>query len=246
MGGDVRRAWLWAWVSLGLVGCAGGVENPTATTFGPPSPGSTPMPATSGDDEHEDDDPFPDPDPIETTTGWPPPDETTSFGDESTSLPADETTFGGETTFGDDGPVGECPNVDTCNGASGLGLVSGDTGSQTLGTSGSEPTWVEFQVTENDDSLVGSQLSFTVTLLSPAGNDFDLYVYRSAAGGASGCNGMMQQSMSTGSEDAVSMTWGEGVVPNGLDDGVWVAVEIREKNDVCAAQEWVLEVEGNT
>lgn len=244
-GHAIRRWSRWSWIPLGLgLGCAGGVENPD-TTFGPPG---GPVPATSsdeseGDELDSDEDPFPDPDPIDTTTGFPPPDETTTgIGDGTTSSEPPP----GDSTTDDGGPTGDCPNVDTCQGASGIGLVSGDSGSDTIGAGGSEPTWLEFQVTENDDSLVGAQLSFTVTLLSPAGADFDLYVYRSGAGGASGCNGTMQSSMSAGSQDAVSMTWGEGVVPNGLDDGVWVAVEIREKNDVCSAQEWVLQVEGNT
>lgn len=233
----------WHALVLALVpACAGGVENPD-TTFGPPG---GPAPATSSDESDDDgletDDPFPDPDPIDTTTGFPPPDETTSIGDGTTSFDPPP----GDSTTDDGGSTGDCPNLDTCQGASGIGLVSGDQSSRTLGASGSESTWLEFQVTENDDSLVGAQLSFTATLLSPAGADFDLYVYRSGAGGASGCNGTMQSSMSAGSQDAVSMTWGEGLVPNGLDDGVWVALEIRAKNDECSAQEWALEVEGNT
>jgi hypothetical protein len=237
-------AWVsWTPLVLGL-GCAGGVEHPD-TTFGPPGGpvgGGTSDTESMGDelDDEDDDDPFPDPDPIDTTTGSPP-DETTWVGDDTTtSPPPDETTDDG-------GPMGECPNLATCQGASGIGLVSGDEGSRTIGASGSEPTWIEFQVTENDDSLVGTQLTFTATLLSPAGADFDLYVYRSGAGGASGCNGTMQSSMSVGAQDAVSMTWGEGVVPNGLDDGAWVAVEIRAKDDICAPpQEWMLTIEGNT
>ena len=238
------RPWHALALALGAA-CAGGVENPD-TTFGPPG---GPAPATGSDASDDDpgdatfEDPFPDPDPIDTTTGSPPPDETTtSVGDGTTTFEPPP----GDSTTDDGGMTGDCPNVDTCQGASGIGLVSGDSGSDTVGASGSESTWIEFQVTENDDSLVGAQLSFTATLQSPAGADFDLYVYRSGAGGASGCNGTMQSSMSVGSQDAVSMTWGEGLVPNGLDDGVWVAVEIRAKNDECSAQQWVLEVEGNT
>lgn len=230
------------------LGCAGGVENPGMTTFGP-SPGSTPMPATAGDDEESDDDPFPEPDPIDTTTGWPP---ATSVGDETTSF-GDETTFGDETSGGppDDTttgePMGDCPNLATCQGASGIGLVSGDEGSQSIQTSGSEPTWIELQVVETDDSLVGSAMSFTVTLTSPAGANFDLYVYRGVEGGNTGCNGLMQMSTNGGAQDAIAMNWGEGLVPNGLDDSVWVAVEVRAKDDMCMPpQEWTLTVLGNT
>jgi hypothetical protein len=225
-------------------GCAGGVDNPNVTTFGP-SPNSGPTPATSSDDESEgDEDPFPDPDPIDTTSGWG--DETTSFGDETTSF-GDGTTSVGDSTGDDGGSVGNCPNVAMCASAPGLGSISGDDDSSPIVESGSEPTWIEFQVTENDDALVGSGMSFTATLQSPAGANFDLYVYRGVEGGATGCNGFAQQSASPGPQDAVSMSWGEGVAANGLDDGVWVAVEIRAKDDMCAPpQEWTLTVEGNT
>jgi len=223
--------------------CAAGVENPE-TTLAPPG---GPAPATGSNESEDDDpdgfddDPFPDPDPIDTTTGFPPDETTTGVGDETTMGPP-----AGETTD-DGGPMGDCPNLDTCQGASGIGLVSGDESSRTIGASGSESTWIEFQVTENDDALVGAAMSFTATLSSPAGADFDLYVYRGMEGGNTGCNGFMQQSTSAGSQDAVSMTWGEGVVPNGLDDGVWVAVEIRAKDDMCApGQQWMLTVEGNS
>lgn len=235
------------WHALALAlgpACAGGVENPD-TTFGPPG---GPAPATGSDASDDDpgdatfEDPFPDPDPIDTTTGSPPPDETTtSVGDGTTTFEPPP----GDSTTDDGGMTGDCPNVDTCPGASGIGQVSGDTGSRTIGTSGSEATWIELQVTEDDDALVGAPMSFTVTLVSPAGADFDLYVYRGMEGGTSGCNGFMEQSTSPG-QDSVDMAWGEGIAANGLDDGVWVAVEIRAKDDVCSAQPWSLQVEGNT
>jgi hypothetical protein len=244
MRGDVLRPWLCIGLGLALgSACAAGVENPD-TTFNP-SPMSGPSPATSSGESEGDEDPFPDPDPIDTTTGWPPPDETTGSPDETTSF-GDETTFGDPTTD-DGGPTGDCPNLATCQGAGSIGMVSGDEGSNTIGTSGSEPTWVEFRVTENDDSLVGASLSFTATLTSPAGANFDLYVYRGVEGGATGCNGFLEQSTSAGAQDEVSMSWGEGVAANGLDDGAWVAVEIRAKDDMCAPpEEWTLTVEGNT
>jgi hypothetical protein len=239
-GNDATMRWSWVPLVLAL-GCAGGVDNPDTTFGGPPG---GPAPATDGEESEGDeldseDDPFPDPDPIDTTTSNPSEDSTTGFGDDTTGQPPEDTTDDG-------GPVGNCPNLDTCQNASGLGQVSGDEGSQMLAASGSEPTWIEFQVTETDDALAGAAMSFTVTLTSPAAANFDLYVYRGPDGGSTGCNGFMQQSANAGPLDSVSMTWGEGLAANGIDDGAWVAVEVRAKDEMCAPPEqWNLMVEGN-
>lgn len=161
----------------------------------------------------------------------------------------ESTTDGGEESSGGESTgVGEmCPQMTTCAGAAGLGSVSGDSGSTDLFFNGSEPTWLEFQVTEDNDDVVGEELRFTVTLTSPGCCDFDLYVYRGAAGGATGCGGFLESSISVGAIDSVSMDWGEGLVANGVDDTAWVAVEIVPKNDECQdGQDWDLVVEGDT
>ncbi len=178
----------------------------------------------------------------------------------STGAPADESTTGdsdgGETTDGGSSSGGEeststgvaimCPQELTCPMAPGLGSVSGDTTSPILLFNGSDPTWLEFQVSEDNDDVVGEELNFTVTLTSPACCDFDLYVYRSVEGGASGCGGFEESSISVGAVDTVSMDWGEGLVANGVDDDVVVAVEIVPKNDECDdMEEWALQVEGD-
>lgn len=229
-----------------LCGCASGVEGPETTTFGPAphsGPGSAANDESVGDDEPADDDdpPPPDPDTGSVDITGPPWDETTT-GFEETTGPSD--------TSGDDGPpppMGNCMAAGTCQAAMSIGAVSGDSGSPSVGESGTDPTWLRFHVTEDDDSLVGAPLSFTATLVSPAGANFDLYVYRGVEGGATGCNGFLMQSTSAGTQDAVSMQWGEGLVPNGLDDSAWIAVEIRAKDDLCAPpQEWTLTVTGNS
>jgi len=162
--------------------------------------------------------------------------------DESTTDGGEESS-GGESTG--DGEM--CPQMTTCAGAAGLGSVSGDTGSEDLFFNGSDPTWLEFQVTEDNDDVVGEELRFTVTLTSPACCDFDLYVYRGAEGGATGCDGFLESSISVGAVDSVSMDWGEDLVANGSDDTAWIAVEIVPKNDECQdGENWDLVVEGDT
>ena len=218
--------------------CAFGASPEPATTFmsGPGTP-----PAT--DDGTDEDD-------GETTMVFEEGDEepqstSSAEGDTTGDLPPG-------TTSGDDdgstgGSGGGCVNTGTCPSASPLGSVSGDEGSPGLAAMGAEPTWVTFHVTEDDDSAFGSGMSFTVTLQSPPGLDFDLYVFRGIEGGGSGCGGFMQQSTNTGGSDVVSMSWGEGGVANGSVDSAWVAVEIVAKDEVCAPpQQWSLDVQGNT
>jgi hypothetical protein len=150
-----------------------------------------------------------------------------------------------DASSGDGGMM--CSNAGTCNTAPVLGTVSGDETSPILHTSGSEPTWLTFRVTENNDSVTGESVSFTATLTSPPGHDFDLYVFRGADGGTTGCGGVTDESTATGTLDLVSMSWGEGGVANGGDESAWIAVQIDVKGGVCdPTAEWMLDVEGDT
>jgi len=227
-----------AWV--GLCACAAGEPQKSATTFGTLGPGDES--SDGGDDE-------------DATTS----DDAEGEADvgemgESSSVGDDETT-GGDSTSGDESSGGatedtgdsSCINEVMCATATVIGMVSGDESSPVIGLDGAEPTWVSFQVTEDNDSVTGESLSFTATLTSPPGVDFDLYVYRGAEGGPTGCGGVLEQSTSAGASDVVHMSWGEGGLANGGDERAWVAAEIRPKNGVCdPALSWTLVVEGDT
>jgi hypothetical protein len=140
----------------------------------------------------------------------------------------------------------DCTTAITCQQAVSLGSVSGDEGSPVLTTSGEEPTWITFHVTENNRSVAGEEVSFTVTLTSPPDVDFDLYVYRGPDGGNTGCNGTGASSV-TEAVDSVHMEWGEGLVANGSDEDAWIAVEIRAKNGMCVpGAAWSLTADGDT
>lgn len=237
----VRRLWLLT--ALVASGCAGGAKTDDTTTFGP-APGSGPPQedggttlgddeSTTGEQEGEGEDTL--------LTSGPLDDGTTGMADDGT------TSMGGEESSGDDGPSGNCADPGTCQSAGSIGNVSGDQGSPSLQSNSSQPAWRTFLVTEDDDAIEGAGMSFTVTLVSPAGADFDLHVYRGVEGGGTGCGGFLQSSTNGGGIDEVTMTWGEGVLANGVDDSAWVAVEIVAKNDMCAPpEEWSLTVEGNT
>lgn len=147
----------------------------------------------------------------------------------------------------DTGDPSMCAAAGTCPSATVIGEVSGDESSSALHVDGFEPTWVSFQVTEDNGSVSGEQLEFTATLTSPVGYDFDLYVYRGPEGGATGCNGELSQSTSVGPDDVVHMSWGEGTVADGGDERAWVAAQIVAKNGMCDENAlWTLTIEGDT
>ncbi|MBL4688191.1 MAG: hypothetical protein JKY37_26620 [Nannocystaceae bacterium] len=184
--------------------------------------------------------------------------EDTTTGSAGDSTTGSESTDSGGSSSDDGGSSSDdggsstgvaimCPQEVTCVQAADIGSVSGDTSSSNLMFTGTEPTWIEFEVREDDsDIFPGETLQFEATLTSPACCDFDIYVYRGIEGGNTGCGGFFESSTSVGAVDSVDMEWGEGIVPNGLDDTVIVAIEIVPKNDECDGdQEWTLVIAGD-
>ena len=112
---------------------------------------------------------------------------------------------------------------------------------------GDTDTWVTLQVSENNSDVIGEQLTFTASLTSPPGSDFDLFVFRGSPGGSTGCGGQQDQSTNAAGIDSVFMSWGEGAFANNEDDSAWVAIEVRAKNGMCVpGAEWTLTVIGDT
>lgn len=231
--------------SLGLalvIGCAGGAEpsgGPISTGVGSAGPSTAPGSSDEGKD-----------DTTPTTTdgegdGDSSPASSSGEPDGSSSSSGDPTVADASSSDGGM-PAPECPNPVTCETAEVIGMVSGDETSDDLSTSGADSTWITFQVTEDNDGVVGESVSFTVTLSSPASVDYDLYVYRGAAGGPTGCSGVLDSSTSSSPTDVVHMSWGEAGVANGVDDRAWVAVEIVPKDACPDGSQWTLEVAGDT
>ena len=140
-----------------------------------------------------------------------------------------------------------CASPNTCVAATDLGSVSGDEGSGLKTASGSGSQWFKIRVTEDDSSVFGTSMQLRTVLVSPAGTNFDLYVYR--AGGSSGqeCSAVTKSSTLATGTDVASMEWGEsGAFSNGSDDDRTVSVEVRWVSGTCTAgAKWTLTVQGN-
>jgi len=127
--------------------------------------------------------------------------------------------------------------------------VSGDTGSQSVTVSGSQPQWVKVRVTEDESGIVGHKLKVTATLDSPPGENFDVYVYVNTSSDVSlECNALAGSSTNAaGAADTVSKSWGEGTIPNGSDDSRNVSIEVRAAAGTTCnpSSTWSLTIQGN-
>jgi hypothetical protein len=225
--------WRWTAVALMSSACAGGKGGGEAP---PPQIGSTDA---------------------QTTT-----DATTRDGSEESTTSGGFTTSGPALTTGEMETTGEtdpfatttstggeeiCSDPGSCNNAMVLGTVSGDENSPNLTAQGSDNAWFTFRVTEDSEDLSGEMVSFTVTLTSPAGYDFDLYAFRGEDNGMTGCGGIADDSTGAGAVDFVAMSWGEGTFADGDDESAWVAVRVESKTGTCDPTAlWILDVEGDT
>ena len=146
------------------------------------------------------------------------------------------------------GTTSSCASGNICTGATDLGTISGDTGADVKTASGTGSHWFTIRVTENDSSVTGLSLLAKAELISPAGANFDLYVY--LAGGSSGqeCSAVKSSSTNASGLDSTTIEWGEsGLFSNGSDDSRTVTVEVRWVSGTCsAASPWSLTVRGDT
>jgi hypothetical protein len=141
------------------------------------------------------------------------------------------------------GPTCASPNA--CTGATDLGSLSGDTGTGARTAQGSGSQWFKVRFTEDDSGLAGVNMLATMELKSPAGTNFDLYVYVPGNTTAVECSAVTKSATSSGT-DIVSVDWGEGIIPNGASDDRNVIVEVRWKSGTCApTAKWTLTVRGN-
>jgi hypothetical protein len=85
-------------------------------------------------------------------------------------------------------------------------------------------------------------LSYTVTLTSPPGELFDLYVYTGDINGPS-CLGSGKKG--AGSPESVSAKWGDNI---GTDDTTVISIEVRYVSgmDCSPPPSWNLKVAGHT
>ena len=138
------------------------------------------------------------------------------------------------------GPACDYSAPNDCAGALQLTSVNGDTGDDIRTLTGTTARWVKVLVAEGSNLDTG--LSYTVTLDSPAGVVWDLYVY---PGDGSGPNCFADVTLASGNPESFHDAWPDSF---GSVDDRWVTFEVRHVSGTAcgAAAKWTLTVEGNT
>lgn len=130
----------------------------------------------------------------------------------------------------------------TCETAQQLQAIDGDLHHDTRVVLGSTSAWMAIEVREAVDSPVSfPQLSYRLTLESPPGMLYELFVYPGNVLGP-GCGQTPHQG--EGDPPSVTQAWGDIPI---FDDSIQLAIEVRHlQGDLCGeAAQWTLTVEGH-
>ena len=156
-------------------------------------------------------------------------------GDPGTSSSSSSSSGAGGTDC-DYQPLNTCPTSDT------LSAVDGDQNNDTRTVKGITSKWFKVLVNEAVSSLISyPQLSYTATLATPPGMDFDLFEYDGSVSTPS-CSGSPKHA--SGSPESVTDTWGDTLT---VDDTRWLTLEVRYiSGEMCPSDPWTLTVKGHT
>ena len=173
----------------------------------------------------------------------------TSSGGSSSGGTSSGGTSSGGTSSGGTGGSTSCAATTSCGAPADLGTVSGDSGSGSAQNKASGTKFYKIRVTEDDNSVLGTKLKAKASLSVPSGTDYDLYAYVNTGSDAMpSCASPTKSSQNgTGAAEQVQVSWGEGSIANGGDDGRFVVIEVRHKSGPCdASHEYQLIVAGNS
>lgn len=219
---------------IGLAACAKGTS--VETTYAPGSGGAGGFggdPSGGGDTASGD-----------ATTG----DGSTTSGVGGTGAGGDPGTSSSTSASGSSsssstgGSVCDYSAINNCPASETMSAIDGDKNNDTRIVKGTTSKWFKVLVNEAVSSVISfPQLSYTASLVSPAGMDFDLFVYDGTTSTPS-CSGNPKHAM--GNPEEVSETWGDTL---NSDDTKWLTLEVRYiSGDMCPSDQWTLTVKGHT
>lgn len=158
-------------------------------------------------------------------------------------------TGGGGMGEGGSPPV-ECDFTapELCAQAEPLPAVAGDKDADMVTRTGDTSKFFKVHIEEQDSGILDPEdLSYTVSLTSPPGAQYNLIVRESSqAASAPNCNGTAKNG--TGTPQSVHASWGDDQGFGGEDDSVWLIIEVQHvSGEACGPDNsWTLLVRGNT
>lgn len=137
--------------------------------------------------------------------------------------------------------------TNTCETARAIGTIAGDTGNARVTSTGSCSEWLSVRATEDSSSALGAPMKVKLTL-EPGASDFDLYAYYDPVRDVRSCVAPFAASYQVGATtETIGLSWGEGSVANGSDDGRTIHVLVLKAGGPCSADAgaWRLTAAGN-
>ena len=135
--------------------------------------------------------------------------------------------------------------MNTCQTARLFGTIAGDQGAETAMTTGTCAEYVSLRVGEEDSNTFGVPMKTKLTLNNTLAN-FDMYVFFDPNADDLQCSMPYAKSVTASTtQESVSLTWGEGTIANGKDDGRTVVIAVVKADGPCGTGSWTLLAEGN-
>ena len=221
---------------IGIAGCATGTQ--VETTYAPGSGGAGGFGGAGGNSSG-------DTTSSDATTG----EGSSSSGPGTTGVGGDPGTSSSSSSSGSSssssgsgGNPCDYKSPNTCAGSDTMAAISGDKDSDTRIVKGITSKWFKVMVNEAVSSIISfPQLSYTASLTTPAGMDFDLFEYDGDASTPS-CSGNPKHAL--GNPESVSDSWGDTL---NFDDTRWLTLEVRYvSGEMCPSDQWTLTVKGHT
>lgn len=142
------------------------------------------------------------------------------------------------------------PNA--CSNAVEMAPVAGDDGAGVATQYGTTSQWFLIRITETKFDPVDQNenpMSYTVTLESPPGMDFDLFVQEGASDGGQVCNAAPVKGTGQAGVESVKSSWSDAIeFGDDKDDHRYLSIEVKYiSGSACGADaEWKLTVKGHT
>jgi hypothetical protein len=159
---------------------------------------------------------------------------------------AGSTTSASSTSSTGGGLACDFASPNDCAGAENLGAVAGDEDGEPVTVQGTTAKWFRIRVEERASGISETDLSYSVSLTSPAGMNYDVIVMEGPQDGDPTCGGTPKAGQSNGVAEVVSASWDDDQGFGGEDDSVWLSIEVRHvSGDQCDLDDrWTLTVQG--